>query len=151
MIITQDLSIFKQNILSSKPILSIDYGKRKIGIAISDKDKTIALPWYTIKFTNLKVVIETIQKMLTSKDVSGTVIGLATLNYQKNKLKSDIMFLAKNLAHETNPVLLYDESFSTAQAIEGLKYYKFSKSLQEKLNDQVSASIILEEVLNQIK
>lgn len=151
MIITQDLSIFKQNILSSKPILSIDYGKKKIGIAISDKDKTIALPWYTIKFTSLKVSVEIIQKILISKDVSGTIIGLATLNYQKNKLKSDIIFLAKSLASNTNPILLYDESFSTAQAIEELKYHNFPKNLQEKLNDQISASIILDEVLNQIK
>lgn len=153
MVITKDIALFKANILNSKPILSIDYGKRNIGIAISDEKKTISLPWYTIKSSGLKSTLLIIQKILKSKNVSGTIIGWPTLSFtsKANKLVPDIMFLAENLASEINPILLYDESFTTLQAIEELRYHNFPKSLQEKLNDQISASIILEEVLSQIR
>jgi len=47
-------------------IIAIDYGKRRIGIAMTDKEKIIASPFTTIEA--LKTFSETIDKILKTLD-----------------------------------------------------------------------------------
>ena len=61
---------------NSTRLLSIDYGDKRIGLAISDLTKIIAKPFKTIKNTSYKDVIHIIKEIIKEKSIEKIVIGL---------------------------------------------------------------------------
>ena len=57
-------------------ILSIDYGQRRIGIAVSDPLKILAQPLPTIMVQNAKQVLRDIKKIIDDKNVAEIVVGM---------------------------------------------------------------------------
>lgn len=157
MLITRDLIEFKSCIAAKKQsLLCIDYGKKKSGVAISTPDKKISLPLCVIRSKKLTFQIHTIKKIIQSREVFGTVIGYPeNFSFQNCKerltpIQKDINFIAKCIFLESNPILIYDESFSSKDAEKSLRLVGYKKNQIKKIDDQVAASIILEEVINGI-
>ena len=59
-----------------RPILSIDYGEKRIGLAISDELHLLAHPLKTIK--NDKIVFEQILEIVKEYNVEKIIIGYPT-------------------------------------------------------------------------
>ena len=57
-------------------ILSIDYGEKRVGIALSDELKITAQPFDTIINYNLEKTASTIAGIISEKDVEKVVLGL---------------------------------------------------------------------------
>ena len=57
-------------------LLGLDFGDKTIGIAVSDKSKTIATPIITIKRKGILKDIEKLLSILEEYDVGGIVLGL---------------------------------------------------------------------------
>ncbi|MBX2975632.1 MAG: Holliday junction resolvase RuvX [Ignavibacteriaceae bacterium] len=144
------MSNFENNEIH-KRVLSIDYGKKRIGIAISDPLKLFATPLVTIK--NSINSFNEIKQIVLEKDVELVVVGLPTReDGQKSILFDDISNLKKKIECELQiKVELWDESFSSVAAEEIIyQNVKKSKRRDKALIDKNAAAVILTEYLNSI-
>ena len=129
-------------------ILAIDYGKKRIGIAISDSKKSIAFPLKTIENKNIFIFLE---QFIKSEQIESIVIGnpkplgkkINNLTHEVNKFQKKIISLFKV------PVYLVDERFTSKIAFKIIldANVKKKKRRDKSLIDKVSASLILETYL----
>lgn len=137
-------------------ILSIDFGTKTIGIAISDNEKKYALPFCEIPNNNIKFnkIIEIIKEECVGLIIIGypkTNNGYvserhAIINEFKNELDKTLQ--ESNLNIET---LFFDESYSTKNSYDSLKSFNIKTSKLTKNKDMIAASIILENYLIKLK
>ena len=57
-------------------ILSIDYGSKRIGLALSDLMQIIAKPFKTIQNKNNAQILDEINKIIIDKNVNKIIVGL---------------------------------------------------------------------------
>ena len=67
---------FIDQINIAQTLLGLDFGDKTIGIAVSDKSKTIATPIITIKRKGILKDIEKLLSILEEYDVGGIILGL---------------------------------------------------------------------------
>lgn len=127
-------------------ILSIDYGKKRTGIAASDPLQIIANGVTTVETSKL---FDFLSEYLQKEDVSCIVVGLPRqMNYEPSENMKRVEPFVNRLRklYPDIPVEYYDERFSSRMAQQtmrdaGLK----KKSRQNKeLVDEISATIILQ-------
>ena len=129
-------------------ILAIDYGKKRIGIAISDSKKSIAFPLKTIEN---KEIFLYLKEIIQSEKIEAIVLGEPkALNNKVNILFSEVINFRKKIISLFNlPVHLVDERFSSKIASKIILdvNIKKMKRRDKSLIDKVSASLILETYL----
>ncbi|MEG1354048.1 MAG: Holliday junction resolvase RuvX [Malacoplasma sp.] len=128
-------------------ILSIDYGEKRIGVAISVKGTSFAVPLDTLD--NNQNIFSTIKKIIDEEDISLIIVGypFTTQNYvsQRHKLIKEFVL---NLEKEFKiNVILEDESYSTILSNSVQKDFNVNKKQIAKQKDAVSAQLILERYL----
>ena len=129
-------------------ILAIDYGKKRIGIAISDSKKSIAFPLKTIEN---KEIFLYLKEIIQSEKIEAIVLGEPkALNNKENILFLEVInFRKKIISLFSLPVHLVDERFSSKIASKIIldANVKKMKRRDKSLLDKVSASLILETYL----
>ena len=79
-------------------LLGLDFGDKTIGIAVSDKSKTIATPIITIKRKGILKDIEKLLSILEEYDVGGIILGLPlSLDGSENERTEKVRKFAKEL------------------------------------------------------
>lgn len=141
------MDILKDN---SERILSIDFGEKRIGIAISDPLKMFAIPLVTINNTS-KFWIE-LKKTINQYNIVLVVIGYP---YKDDGSKSNITVKIEKFALElTNKLKLnyqfVDERYSSSIAWEHILNGVPSKKKRrdKSLIDKNAAAVILQDYLN---
>jgi len=121
-------------------ILGIDYGTKRIGLAISDELKRLAFPYKTIEADqNAHATLEMICKQESiERIIVGLPRGLQTM--QATDMTKKVRAWAKALSGLGVPVVFVDEFFSTKEA-SGLPTKKDHI-------DQAAATIILQSFLD---
>ena len=134
----------------NKRILGIDYGNRRIGLAISDPLNIFAKPFHTIdknkkpKFLN--EIYEVIKNMNIEKVVVGLPLNMKGIDSEQTKIvRKFVQILKKNI---NIPIIFQDERLSSKSAKEYLIMQNISPSKNKKSVDSVAASIILQEFLD---
>ena len=131
-------------------ILSIDYGKRRTGLAVTDPLRLIANPLETIQTTNLLAYL---QSYCTKEDVEQVVIGRPTMvNGQPSENLRRVEMFVKLWKSKmpSIPISYYDERFTSElahQAIIDSGVKKKVRRTDKGLVDKISAAIILEDYL----
>ena len=133
-------------------IMRIDYGRVRIGIALTDLLKTIASPYEVYKSVSRKKDIEYFVKLIKEKEVDKVVLGFP-LNMDgsqgeralKTRAFGDELEKASNV-----PVVYQDERLSSVEAENYLLDGDLRRDKRKNLIDKVSASIILEDYLRSI-
>ena len=129
-------------------ILAIDYGKKRIGIAISDSKKSIAFPLKTIEN---KEIFLYLKEIIQSEKIEAIVLGEPkALKNKENILFLEVInFRKKIISLFSLPVHLVDERFSSKIASKIIldANIKKMKRRDKSLIDKVSASLILETFL----
>tara|TARA_Y100000589_G_scaffold295932_1_gene302743 strand:- start:611 stop:1024 length:414 start_codon:yes stop_codon:yes gene_type:complete len=129
-------------------ILAIDYGKKRIGIAISDSKKSIAFPLKTIEN---KEIFLYLKEIIQSEKIEAIVLGEPkALKNKENILFLEVInFRKKIISLFSLPVHLVDERFSSKIASKIIldANIKKMKRRDKSLLDKVSASLILETFL----
>ena len=133
----------------NKPILSLDVGKKRIGVALSDKSWMLASPSHVIINHKFTQSAEEILKFCDENDVCGIVIGLP-LNFDgsNSKIAQSVKQFARNLAKLRDiPIYLQDERFTSIQAEEALDEAGLNWSKRKDKVDKIAASIILKDFI----
>ncbi|MCP5064154.1 MAG: Holliday junction resolvase RuvX [Ignavibacteriae bacterium] len=135
---------------TSERILSIDYGEKRIGIAISDPLKLFAIPLTTLE--NNSTFWKELKKIFHSYHITIIVLGYP-LREDGTKSKSTLAVekFEKELTKKIKlPIELVDERYSSSiaqeQIIESVKSKK--KRRNKALIDMNAAAVILSDYLN---
>lgn len=132
-------------------ILSIDYGKKRTGLAVTDPLQIIANGLTTVETKNL---FDFLSQYVKKEDVERIVIGKPT---QPNGQPSENLARVENFvnrwrkAYPAIPVEYYDERFTSVLAHRamidgGVK--KKERRENKGLVDEISATIILQDYMN---
>jgi len=134
--------------MEEKRILSIDYGNKRIGLALSDPLFTFAYPYKTI--INDKNLWENIAEIIKEKNVVRVILGLP--NESKNKSLATVISKFKTEIEKRfkMEVISWDEEYTSAIAQERIieSITKKSKRRDKGLIDRNSAAVILQEYLD---
>ena len=127
----------------SKKFLSIDYGTKYIGTAISDQTNIISIPYRTL---DKKCLMNEIIEIIEKENIYGVIIGMP---YHLDGSESEMSEHVKKFALELseiikNPILLLDERLSS-------KGYKSEKKDNLTTIHEKSACLILDDFLSLYK
>ena len=128
-------------------IMAVDYGKTRVGIAISDPLHIIAQPFLTLKIQSDKHLIKKIVCLVKENDVGLVLIG-NPLSHSgtATKMSQKISGLFRKLKHSLKvDVKLWDERFTSKYASATLKHMGLKP--EKDTVDRVAACIILDEYL----
>ncbi|MDZ7758994.1 MAG: Holliday junction resolvase RuvX [Desulfovermiculus sp.] len=130
-------------------VLALDFGLKRIGLALSDPEGRMALPYTTlIKKDNSQLLVE-IQGIVNKEEVEGLVVGLPMgLHGEETLSTRQARNFARRLSRTTSlPVYLQDETLTSAEASHRLHESGLRGRRQKKVLDQMAATIILENFL----
>lgn len=97
--------------------LGIDYGTKRVGIALTNEDGTMAFPHTT--YANDDALLARALELCKEKNVGGVVIGKSHgLDDTPNRLQKDIdTFVAKLRSELSVPIKFQPEQLSTQAAV----------------------------------
>jgi putative Holliday junction resolvase len=136
--------------------LGIDYGERRIGLALSDPTGLLASPWKTLAHdANLDQAAARIMSEVSAlgdeaERVGVIVIGLPRrLNGEANEQTARVRALSSLLAtHTSLPIVLQDERLTSREA-DGLLAAREPDWRKRKARvDQMAAALILQDYLD---
>jgi putative Holliday junction resolvase len=131
-------------------LLGLDYGTKRVGLALSNLDQTIATPHETYerrdKVQDARYLARTVQEYT----VVGLVVGLPVhmSGDEGEKAREARAFGAWAAAATKLPVAFTDERYTTAQADEHLFAAQVSPKKRRALRDQLAAQILLQSFLD---
>lgn len=140
--------------MSKGRYLAIDYGDRRIGLAVSDFDKQIAFPRETIQPKSEKEALSQLQEFCDKEGISKVIIGLPVMmdGSVGDRFVKTHRFGAKlQKSIGPIPVEYFDERLTTRMAEQRLQEQGISSKNQKGAKDMVSAQIILEAFLRSIQ
>jgi putative Holliday junction resolvase len=134
-------------------IVAVDYGKKRIGIAITDDKKLLSLPYKTV-FSgksieeSAKNILEALKEKFS--EIEKMVIGLPLLlSGKKGEMAEKVEELKKELLKKVDfPIVLWDERLTSSQAHLIFKEVGISRKKRTKKIDLASATIILQSYLD---
>ena len=131
-------------------MIGIDYGRARVGVAMSDPLGVFASPLETVASAK---IIDYLQKMTTSEKVVRFVVGYpVNLNGSPAEAAADVEVFLKQLAKHFPgiPVSLEDERFTSVLAHRAMIDGGMKKSDRRKKEsvDKISAAIILQSYID---
>ena len=139
---------FIDQINTVQNLLGLDFGDKTIGIAVSDKTKTIATPIMTLKRKGIEKDIKILLSIFNEYDVGGVVLGLPlSLDGNENERTEKVRKFAKELSKNIK-VTFYDERYSSDVIYKELRKNSISRNKIKKKINQLAASYILQGFLD---
>jgi len=130
--------------------MGIDYGEKRIGIALSDPLLTFAYPFTTLE--NNPSFPGKLTSIILEKKISRVILGLPSSNFESSKkIAQKVLKLKSDIEKQTNiEVILWNEEYSSAIAKEKIieSVAKKSNRKKKELLDSQSAAVILQEFLD---
>jgi len=132
------------------PVLSIDHGESRIGLAITDDVGILAHPLETIHVKEIDPITR-ILEIITERRVLTLVIGLPLrMDGSEGTAAIKIRKFSKLLTQQTSvPLHFQDERLTTVSAAEKLHQAGKNAKKQKGITDQAAAVEILNQWLNQ--
>ena len=130
-------------------LLAIDYGARRVGLALSDPLKMIASPYRTIINKNNTILIEEIETIIAAEDVELTIIGLPLgMAGQKTEQTKKVEEFVDKLTDRGIIIKYEDERWSSVAAKRSMKEQNIKSGYNKDLVDQTAAAIFLQQYLD---
>ncbi len=131
-------------------VLAIDYGTKRIGLALSDPMKILATPYDT--WENKGDIAGKIVTLIKEKNVDVVLVGYPLNGDGSKTILSDVIVKFAESIRKLSEVQveLVDERFSSSIASERIisSVSKKSKRRDKGLVDKFAAAVLLEEYLN---
>ena len=134
-------------------ILAIDYGSKRVGLAVTDPLKLIANNLGTV---HSKDIISFLREYMNEEEIECIVVGEPK---KMNNEPSESMNLINSFLSVLNkhfpdiPVKMYDERFTSKLAVQAMVNGGMKKKERQKKEniDAISATILLQDYLEYIK
>jgi len=131
------------------PVVALDVGARRIGVAVSDPSGTFAFPHDTIERTNVRDDVERIVAIAHERGATTIVIGEPLTMDGKRGVASENMdaFVAHVARAFDGTIARVDERLTTAAVQKSLIGADVSRGKRKTVVDKLAAAMILETYL----
>jgi putative Holliday junction resolvase len=131
-------------------LLGVDYGTVRIGLAISDPDRKIAFPLTTYTRRDRDADAAWFRDIVAKESVSALVVGLPvhTTGREGQKAGEARAFGAWLAEATRQPVVFYDERFTTVLAEAALWEAGLTHKKRKARRDRVAAQMLLQAYLD---
>ena len=133
-------------------VLAIDFGKARLGLALSDPLQILATPLPFVPAA--KSLDHTVQSLLSLIKEKGPIVKIVVgLPLHLSGHESPMSTLTRTFAEKLEaaaqiPVILWDERLTTSQAEKSLKSMGKNRKKRAQIKDSESAAIILQSYLD---
>ncbi len=137
--------------MSEGRILGLDFGSKKIGVAVSDELRLTAHGLENIKARPAEKALEVLKQVAREYNVAEIVIGLP-LNMDGTSgpgAEAARAFAGRVESELSVKVSLSDERLTTVMAEKTLLEANLSREKRKKLRDRIAAVLILQNFLDQ--
>ena len=134
-------------------ILAIDYGDKRTGIAVCDKNEVLASPVSTIYEAYAPKLIEKISEIVSEYNAELVVVGKpVNMDGSEGERAQKCAEFASVLSKTINiPTKLFDERMTTVIAHKSLNVTNTRGKNRKSVVDALSAQIILQDFIDAIK
>lgn len=130
-------------------ILSIDYGDKRTGLAISDEGEKLASRFLTVENKSSENLIKEIKKIILEKDISKIILGIPIGFKGESAQTQNIRKFSAKLSESIKmPIIEINEIFTSKMAEENLLNAGVKREEIKKIIDQEAARIILQDYLD---
>ncbi len=140
--------------MSKGKYLGIDYGDKRIGMAISDYNKEISFPRDFLEYTDESKLIQEVKTFCEAEEITRIVLGLPIqmTGVLGDRAKITQAFYEKlKEAMPQMDIAFFDERLSTQFAISSLRGQGITAKNQKGKRDVMSAQIILQNYLASLR
>ncbi len=137
-------------------VLAIDYGTKRLGLAISDELQMFAHPRGTI--ANGPAMMDEILTLIHRETIRTVVLGIPrTLSNTESEMTSEVLQFGETLMRALEPLGIKlerrDERLTSLIAETNIRARELPKQKREQkyLRDEEAARIVLQEYLDQLK
>ncbi len=129
--------------------MGIDFGKARIGIALSDPLGIIASPFKTYVRISFEKDLDFLKALIKEKNVDTVVFGLPLqMDGEEGQMAKDTRLFAESLESITDVKIDFeDERLTSVEAEELLIQAKVRREERKMLIDKIAAQMILEQYL----
>jgi putative Holliday junction resolvase len=131
-------------------ILALDHGTKRIGVAVSDETKTIALPLEYILTEPFALLLERLKKILSEKEIDLILIGQprnmdGSYGPAAQKVEAFVAVLKTAIPV---PIKMWDERLTSAMANRALIQGGVRRDQRKEKVDKMAAAILLQSYLD---
>jgi putative Holliday junction resolvase len=129
--------------------MGLDYGTRRVGVAISDPSRLLAQPHGVIDQEDQELEVE-LRRLVKDMEVDLVVVGLPlSLSGREGPAARAARAFARRVAEVTGlPVELADERLSTVAAESALREGRVKGPDRRRMVDRVAAALMLQSYLD---
>ncbi|MCS6978232.1 MAG: Holliday junction resolvase RuvX [Gemmatales bacterium] len=130
-------------------VLGVDYGTKRVGLAISDEGRKIASPLAVLR-RHAPDEAQRLQRLIQEEQISLIVVGLPirTTGHEGQKAREARQYGAWLHRVTGLPVVFWDERFTTAEAEQLLLHAGLTKKQRQERLDKVAAQRLLQTYLD---
>lgn len=131
-------------------VLGVDFGERRVGIAVSDPIGLAARPWGILERTSDAGVADRVASLALELSVDLIVLGLPLdTRGEEGPQARRVRRFGELLARKTNaPIVYWDESFSSADAAQFRKVRGARRAERARPMDDIAAAVLLQSYLD---
>ena len=132
-------------------LLGVDWGERRIGLALSDESQTLAQPLTTLtRRAGKRFPMRRLLALLEEHAVIGVVVGLPLApEGTEGEAARQARELAREIARRADrPVELWDERFTTARALGAVREMGGTTRGRKEDVDALAATLLLQHYLD---
>ena len=129
--------------------LGIDFGTKRVGLALSDRSNMIASPYKTLNYVSGKDLITQLEIIVTKNDIEILVLGLPiNMKGEDTAQTMKVRNFKEILSALRIPIVYEDERLSSVSAINSLMLQNVKTGHNKPEIDKTAAAIILQQYLD---
>jgi putative Holliday junction resolvase len=150
--IIEDIAAFRAALKPGQALIGLDLGTKTIGVAVSDRLRTVATPLETIRRRKFGLDASALLDIARKREAGGIVIGLPrNMDGSEGPRCQATRAFIRNLDPLTPlPVTFWDERLSTVAAERALLEADTSRRRRAEIIDNVAAAYILQGALDRL-
>lgn len=152
---TSDLSLKSalETISTDKRLMGLDLGSKTIGVATSDRTRTIATPIETIERKKFTADAGRLMAIAAAENIGVIVLGLpVNMDGSEGPRCQSTRAFARNFARLSPvPIVYWDERLSTAAVERMLIQADASRAKRDQVIDKLAAAWILQAALDSLR
>ncbi len=136
--------------ISEGRVMAVDYGEKRIGVALSDPLRMFAKPLIVLPNSGIADTIAHLEALIAEHKVSFLLVGMPyAIDGSDTPKTIETKSFAEELASSLSvPVFGYDERYSTCDAEHELKRMGYTWQEAKKVKDAMAACMFLKDFLD---
>ncbi len=151
--IHDELADFADVLPREGALIGLDLGEKTIGIAVSDRRRTVASPLETIRRRKFGLDAARLLEIVEGRQIGGLLLGLPrNMDGSEGPRCQSTRAFARNLSRLSElPIGFWDERLSTVAAEKALLEADTTRRRRAQVIDHVAAGYILQGALDRLR